>query len=360
MRYARESPTWPNATWSSSTSATVMVVPMPDVLGSLLERSYTRRFASWIRSEIRCSPPSFAWASLSAAVASRDATSPATAPPIPSAIAKSGGWMTYESSLCRRVRPGSVTAPVRPIMRTTPVLSVGGTSRFPQTPSTGPLRGRTLRVSLLVPQVGLADANDVPLREPAGMLEARPVQVRAVRRAEVLDPDAVLTRLEASMPRRRELVRTDRDVVLSSAADRQLRRVELEILALIEVGALDDHEPPGDGAAARRLDPRLAGRSEDEALLRQAQIAARGADDAPDKEVKQNEERDLEDEQDFVDRGRVEEHWLLRFPGERHVRRPERDRVAAAQLRTLDPLSVDLDPVRRAEVHDPVGRALLP
>src|SRR3954463_562422 len=125
------------------------------------------------------------------------------------------------------------------------------------------------------------------------MLEARPVQVRAVRRAEVLDPDAVLTRLEASMPRRRELVRTDRDVVLSSAADRQLRRGELEILALMEVGALDAHEPPGDGAAARRLDPRLAGRGEDEALLRQAQIAARGAEDAPDKEGKEKEESGL-------------------------------------------------------------------
>src|SRR3954447_4725313 len=114
------------------------------------------------------------------------------------------------------------------------------------------------------------------------MLEARPVQVRAVRRAEVLDPHAVLPRLAPRVPRGRELVRADRDVVLSAAADRQLRRGELEILARIEGGALDDDEPPGDGAAARGLDARLAGRSEDEALLRQAQVAARGADDAPD------------------------------------------------------------------------------
>src|SRR4051795_1338185 len=227
-----------------------MVVPMPDVFGSLLERSYTRRFASWIRSEMRCSPPSFAWASLSAAVASRDATSPATAPPIPSAIAKSGGWMTYESSLCRRVRPGSVTAAVRPIMRTTPVLSAGGTSRFPQTPSTGPLRGRTLRVSTLVPQVGLADTDDVPLCEPARMLESRAVQVRAVRRAEVLHPHAVLSRLETRVPRRGVLIGADRDVVLAAAPHRQLRRIGLEVLARVEVGALHDDEPAGHGTAA--------------------------------------------------------------------------------------------------------------
>jgi hypothetical protein len=39
MRYARESPTWPNATDPSSTRATVIVVPMPEVFGSVLERS---------------------------------------------------------------------------------------------------------------------------------------------------------------------------------------------------------------------------------------------------------------------------------------------------------------------------------
>ena len=33
-----------------------MVVPIPDALGSRFERSYTRRFASWISDTIRCSP----------------------------------------------------------------------------------------------------------------------------------------------------------------------------------------------------------------------------------------------------------------------------------------------------------------
>jgi len=50
IRYARESPTCPKATLPFSTSATVIVVPMPDVFGSVLERAYTRRFASWMRS----------------------------------------------------------------------------------------------------------------------------------------------------------------------------------------------------------------------------------------------------------------------------------------------------------------------
>src|SRR5436309_16137066 len=103
--------------------------------------------------------------------------------------------------------------------------SSGGTPRFPQTPSTGPLRGRTLRVSLLVPQIGLADADDVTLGEPARILEPGTVQVRAVRRAEVLHPDPVLSRLEARVPGRRVLVGADRDVVLAAATDGQLRRV---------------------------------------------------------------------------------------------------------------------------------------
>src|SRR5690349_12518422 len=141
------------------------------------------------------------------------------------------------------------------------------------------------------------------------MLQARAVQVRAVRRAEVLHPDAVLARLEARVPCRCVLVRADRDVVLPAAADRQLGRVELEVLALAEVGALHNHEPARDRAATCRLDSGLAARRrEDEAFLRQPQVAARRADDAPDEQVEEDEERDLEDEQNLVDRGRVVEH----------------------------------------------------
>ena len=105
---------------------------------------------------------------------------------------------------------------------------------------------------VLVPQVGLADADDVARGQPARAVEPRAVEERAVRRAEVLDPDAVLPRLEARVPRRRVLVGRDRDVVLVAAADRQLRGVELEVLALVEVRALDDDEPAGVRARPRR------------------------------------------------------------------------------------------------------------
>ena len=55
-----------------------------------------------------------------AAAASREASSPAWAPPMPSAIAKSGGSQTYASSFCRRRRPVSVIPATRPIRITPP------------------------------------------------------------------------------------------------------------------------------------------------------------------------------------------------------------------------------------------------
>jgi hypothetical protein len=63
-----------------------------------------------------------------------------------------GGWQA-----CRRATDGIgkrySNAPPRlreasPSSHLFLVLGAGGTSRFPQTPSTGPLRGRTLRVWL--------------------------------------------------------------------------------------------------------------------------------------------------------------------------------------------------------------------
>ena len=113
-RYARESPTWPIQTAVSSTRATVMVVPIPETASSSLDRSYTRRLASWISCTTRSlpfplsSPPRCR----SAAAASREAISPACAPPMPSATAKSGCSRTKASSFCRRLRPGSVIAAV--------------------------------------------------------------------------------------------------------------------------------------------------------------------------------------------------------------------------------------------------------
>ena len=56
-------------------------------------------------------------------------------------------------------------------------------------------------------------------RRPAASLRSRvsriAVHERAVRRADVLDPDAVAARLEARVPRRGELVAVERDVVVA-------------------------------------------------------------------------------------------------------------------------------------------------
>src|SRR5437667_9665022 len=56
-----------------------------------------------------------------------------------------------------------------------------GAPRLPQTPSTGPLRGRALRVSLIEPQIGLADADDGAAAQPARAVEPGAVQVRPLR-----------------------------------------------------------------------------------------------------------------------------------------------------------------------------------
>ena len=95
-RYARESPTWPNeiVPAEASTSAIVTVVPIPAVSGSARERSQTRRFASAMIAESWAASRVSALASSSAEAARSAAISPARAPPMPSAIANSGGSKT--------------------------------------------------------------------------------------------------------------------------------------------------------------------------------------------------------------------------------------------------------------------------
>src|SRR5258708_22890723 len=86
-------------------------------------------------------------------------------------------------------------------------------------PSAGPSR--------VVPQVGAADAQHVAGGEPARAVEADAVDVRPVRRADVLDPDAVAAWLDARVLRRREFVLVKLDVVRVAAAERERRGVEL-------------------------------------------------------------------------------------------------------------------------------------
>ena len=80
--------------------------------------------------------------------------------------------------------------------------------------------------SSLEPEVGLADADHVAGRELAGLSMSTPLTARAVRRADVLEPDAVPAGLDAGVLSRCELV-VERDVVRVAAADGDGSRVDL-------------------------------------------------------------------------------------------------------------------------------------
>src|SRR5581483_11827807 len=163
-----------------------------------------------------------------------------------------------------------------------------------------------VRLRILEPELRLAHTHDVAVDELARAVDADAVDVRAVRRAEVVDPYAVAARLDADVAGRRVLVAVDRHVVLAAAADRERRRVELELGAAVEDAARRHAEPPGPD----RLSDRSAGHRgpEDEALLRQPQVARGGADDPPDEGVEEDEERDLQREQHALVRGAADDH----------------------------------------------------
>src|SRR5829696_6141748 len=128
-----------------------------------------RRFASRMMPASCASAGSLdSRASSTASTATADATSPALAPPMPSATANSGGMTTSESSLAVRWRPTSVR----------PACSAMWSA---------------IRL-LLVAVFAVADPDRVADAEPLRRLHLPPVEVGAVRRAHVLevhDPGAV-------------------------------------------------------------------------------------------------------------------------------------------------------------------------
>src|SRR5215211_2339582 len=294
----------------------------------------------------RSAPVPFTSFSCKAAAARPEATSPARAPPIPSAIANSGGSQTYASSFKRRFRPGCVATALRATLktRTAPeALSAGcsasldaprkarlGRADTPldrsRSPSWQPPHGHARKARLsglvarnakhfersergarrdssFVPEIRFAHANDVPRGELLRAREAGAVEIRAVGRADVLDPDAVAARLDSRVPAGRELVVVETDVVRGRPADGDRLRVQLEARAPLERVRADGDERAG----VDRL--RLASesgrgrllRAHDEALLRHAHVARRAANNAPDEEVEQHEKADLEDEQSGLD-----------------------------------------------------------
>ena len=109
------------------------------------------------------------------------------------------------------------------------------------------------------------------------------------------------------MARGGELVAVDRDVVLRAAADGERSRIEIELIADVQHLALDDDEASGVGRL-RQGGPAGDRGPEDEALLRQVQVATGRSDDAPDEEIEQHDERDLQDEQDGLVGGARDDH----------------------------------------------------
>ena len=293
------------------------------------ERS-ARRCARWrcARSRRRSPRPGSASAPSSiAAAARREASSPAWAPPMPSATAKSGGSQTNASSFWRRLRPVSVWPAARP-SRT--IYASTRRSVWPIRMTSPGARSRA--------DVTRAPFTNVPLVEPASSTH-RPSARRVERR----------------VPARDGRVAVEPDRVLGPAPDPGHAR-ELDRRPRLERRAGEHDDAPARRRERRAERSRLRG-GDDDALLRGALgEPLRGrADDEPDEEVEQHEERHLEREQGLVD-----------ADGEPHVSErpktssvpPTRDAVAVVERRALrDPAAVDLGPVRRAEVDDgPVRR----
>ncbi len=101
--------TWARLSSLPVSSAAVSVVPMPERVESRWERSWMRRLASITISRRNVSGGTLGSISVGSndSAAIFEATSPAWAPPIPSATAKSGERTNSESSLALRWRPVS-------------------------------------------------------------------------------------------------------------------------------------------------------------------------------------------------------------------------------------------------------------
>src|ERR1700704_3434634 len=153
---------------------------MPACSALLCDSSWIRAFASRVSCASAasgfaapCSPPS------KDSTAIREATSPACAPPIPSATTNSGARARCESSFARRWRPVSVPADCSAPRR----ISVDLEREF-----------------------AVADTYTIAWVQRARGLQDLLVEVRAVRRAEVLDHDGVALLEDARVARGRERV----------------------------------------------------------------------------------------------------------------------------------------------------------
>jgi hypothetical protein len=215
-----------------STSATVIVVPMPDAVGSVEARSKMRRFASWMSSSIRfvasCASESPA---SRAEAASCDATSPACAPPIPSATAKSGG----RDDVVVLVAAPPASGVARDCVRRRPAVSPP------------PPRGRSRRRGDVAASSRCAPATRAPLTKGA------------VRRLQILHPGAVAAHVDPRVAGRGELVAGEHEVVLPARPTVTGCRVERRLRSVFEARAPLHDEPDRPARLLPAAEPRCCG-----------------------------------------------------------------------------------------------------
>src|SRR5229473_4119893 len=256
----------------------VSVVPMPACSAFECESSWIRAFAD----RASDASASSGWVASSRpgrndSTAIREATSPACAPPMPSATTNSGERASNESSLARRWRPVSVTA----YCSATRSMSVDLEGEF-----------------------AVADADAVAGMQRPGGLEQLLVQVGAVRGAQILDHDYVSLLVDARVPRGGEGV-LQPDLGAIAATQHDLAVEVVDHPAIVPGGTLDDQprRPLGDvGAAERRrgVHPGRVGRqrsgSRSLATRRSAgaEVTPGAAGDPQQEQVQDGEEAELE------------------------------------------------------------------
>ncbi len=259
-------------------------------------------------------------------------------------------------------RPGRRPSRPRPrraaAAKTYAVLVVAAlAARCPSAPARWPIRRLTARTS------GRSRRPGRRRRERAAVArQADAVHERAVRRADVLAPRR---RRGAARSARAGPTRTrprgSGTSLLPAAAHRQRMRRRAETTSPSRERRARQHDQPAE-LARHRVRDEPGGRSllrpQDHRLLRQSQVARRRADDPPDEEVEQDEERDLEDEKGASRPARRRRSCGL--PRERDLRRADREARPVLELQALHPLAAHLDAVRRVEVDEPVRLALLP
>src|SRR5205823_999283 len=104
---------------------------------------------------------------------------------------------------------------------------------------------------------------------------------------------------------RRELVALECEIVLARASDRDRGGVELELGAFVEMRARLHDET---AALHRKPEGARSSGLEHETLLGQARVPAHRADDSPDEEIEQDEERDLQHEQKLLEPRAGDDH----------------------------------------------------